>query len=1044
MSEPIDRLPPEEALRDSRRIHAEITGFDAGTDPFVAAVRATRMPMIITNPRLPDNPVVFVNNAFCRLTGYERDEILGRNCRFLQGPDTDPAALSRIREAIAAVRSIEIDIRNHRKNGEPFWNRLLLAPVRDAHGDLAYFFASQVDVTLEREKLASLESSNAALLAELNGRLREQQARDEELRFALDAGRFGAWSLDLLSGELTTSPTCRATFGRDPDQPFDSADLLAAIHPDDRAAMQAAMAASVADRTEYDTSYRVVLPDGELRWVAVRGRPRYAEDGTPLLLAGVSLDVTEARRAELMREALLRLNDDLRDLDDPGDISFVAGRILAETLGVDRAGYGTVDSLTETIAIERDWNAPGVRSLAGRLRFRDFGSYIEELLRGETVAFADAESDPRTRATAGALKAIGAQAVVNVPMVEGGRTVALFYINHATPRRWRPDEIAFLRDVAERTRATIERRRAESALRDANDRLRFLDALGRATATAGDADAVMAITTERLGLHLGATICAYADMDPDEDGFDIRGDWAAPGAQSIVGRYRLAAFGVEAERELRAGRPLVIEDARAELAPEAAATFEGIGIRATICVPLRRDGRLTALMAVHHAVPHRWTAAERAVIREVTDRSWAHIERARAEAALRATADALRELNETLEIRVQERTRQLLEAEEALRQSQKMEAVGQLTGGLAHDFNNLLTGIGGSLEMIRTRLDQGRPETVARYLGAAEGAVKRAASLTHRLLAFSRRQTLDPRPTDVNRLVMEMEELIRRTVGPAVELDVAGAGDLWPTLVDPHQLENSLLNLCINARDAMPDGGRLTIETANRWLDPRMALPLDLDPGPYIALSVTDTGTGMTPEIVAKIFDPFFTTKPLGQGTGLGLSMIYGFARQSGGQVRVYSEPGQGTTMTIYLPRHQRAEESAPAPRPAAPVPGDGEVVLVIDDEPMIRMLIREVLDESGYGALEAEDGPSGLRLLQSGARIDLLITDVGLPGGLNGRQVADAARVLRPDLPIMFITGYAENAVVGNGHLDRQMSIVTKPFDMDLLARRIHAALRG
>lgn len=378
--------------------------------------------------------------------------------------------------------------------------------------------------------------------------------------------------------------------------------------------------------------------------------------------------------------------------------------------------------------------------------------------------------------------------------------------------------------------------------------------------------------------------------------------------------------------------------------------------------------------------------------------------------------------------------------EEQLRQSQKMEAVGQLTGGLAHDFNNLLTGISGSLQMMQVRISQGRTAEFDRYFMAAQGAVKRAAALTHRLLAFSRRQTLDPKATNVNRLLSGLEDLVRRTVGPSVQVELVGASGLWPTLVDPNQLENAVLNLCINARDAMPDGGKLTIETANRWLDARTARQQDLPVGQYVSLCVTDTGTGMTPDIIAKAFDPFFTTKPMGEGTGLGLSMIYGFARQSGGQVRIYSEVGQGTTMCLYLPRHDEdapLEEEGLTSAPSEPL-GEGEVVLVIDDEPTIRMLIAEVLAESGFAVIEAPDGPAGLRVLESNARIDLLITDVGLPGGMNGRQVADGARVHRPDLKVLFITGYAENAVIGRGRLENGMFVLTKPFQMEILAERI------
>jgi len=425
------------------------------------------------------------------------------------------------------------------------------------------------------------------------------------------------------------------------------------------------------------------------------------------------------------------------------------------------------------------------------------------------------------------------------------------------------------------------------------------------------------------------------------------------------------------------------------------------------------------------------------VLIDVDERRAVEAERDRAIAMLRT-------LNDQLEQRVSERTAELVKAEDALRQSQKMEAVGQLTGGLAHDFNNLLAGISGALQLTEVRLAQGRHNDVERYTAAAQGAVKRAAALTHRLLAFSRRQTLDPKPTNINRLVSGMEELVRRTVGPAVELEVLGAGGLWPALVDPSQLENALLNLCINARDAMPDGGRIAIETANKWLDRQGALSLDLPEGQYLALSVTDTGTGIPPEVVDRVFEPFFTTKPIGQGTGLGLSMIYGFAMQSGGQVRIYSEVGAGTTVSIYLPRHHtdgeldvEAVEKRPPPRSH-----EGETVLVVDDEPTVRMLVTDVLQELGYTMIEAADSVAGLKILQSDVRIDLLISDVGLPGGMNGRQMADAARVTRPKLQVLFITGYAENAAIGNGQLEPGMAVITKPFPVETLASRVREML--
>jgi PAS domain S-box-containing protein len=402
------------------------------------------------------------------------------------------------------------------------------------------------------------------------------------------------------------------------------------------------------------------------------------------------------------------------------------------------------------------------------------------------------------------------------------------------------------------------------------------------------------------------------------------------------------------------------------------------------------------------------------------------------------TEQALAELNGTLERQVRERTAELMAAEATLRQSQKMEAVGQLTGGLAHDFNNLLTGIVGSLELLETRLMQGRMDELPRYVHVAQAAARRAAALTHRLLAFSRRQTLDPKPTDMNRLVEDMDELIRRTVTPAVTLNVVGAPDLWVVLADPNQLENALLNLCINARDAMPDGGSLTIETANCLLDETAAKALELPPGAYVSLSVADTGSGMTADVMACAFDPFFTTKPLGEGTGLGLSMVYGFVRQSGGQARIASEPGQGTTVRLYLPRSFGAGEVCHPPDGAAMAQrGNGETVLVVDDEPSVRMLVSEVLEDLGYHAAQA-DGAAGLKMFQSGRQVDLLITDVGLPGGMNGRQLAEACRLARPDLKVLFITGYAEQAVIGAGHLQPGMHIMTKPFSVETLSRRI------
>ena len=384
------------------------------------------------------------------------------------------------------------------------------------------------------------------------------------------------------------------------------------------------------------------------------------------------------------------------------------------------------------------------------------------------------------------------------------------------------------------------------------------------------------------------------------------------------------------------------------------------------------------------------------------------------------------------------RTAELMAAEEGLRQAQKMEAVGQLTGGIAHDFNNMLQGIAGSLELMHRRAGQGRLAEAARYVESARETVRRAAALTHRLLAFARQQTLAPAPVNVDGLVRGMEELIRRTAGSAVQVEVRLGDGAWPVLCDESQLENALLNLCVNARDAMPDGGWLTISTGDVPLSAAdLAGEEGMAPGAFAALAVTDTGSGMDEATKARVFEPFFTTKPRGQGTGLGLSQVYGFVRQSGGLVRLDSAPGEGTTVRLFLPRYEPAEAGA----------GDSEavaspVVLLVEDEEGLRAMAAEWLREAGHRVLEAPDGAAALRLLHGGVRVDLLATDVGLPGGMNGRQVADAARERRPELPVLFMTGYAGAAL--GAALPAGMAVIDKPFALEDLAERVGTMLEA
>ena len=403
----------------------------------------------------------------------------------------------------------------------------------------------------------------------------------------------------------------------------------------------------------------------------------------------------------------------------------------------------------------------------------------------------------------------------------------------------------------------------------------------------------------------------------------------------------------------------------------------------------------------------------------------------------------LRRQQETLaQLRNEEQRREL--AEEALRQSQKMEAIGRLTGGIAHDFNNHLTVISSNVELLQRRMPQGS-EALARLADAAMSGVQRAATLTHRLLAFCRQQPLDPEPLISVAWSTGMSDLLRRTLGEDDAIETVLAGGLWQTRVDANQLENVLLNLAVNARDAMPNGGKLTIETANAHLDDAYAAShAEVSAGQYVMLAVTDTGMGMAPEVIEKAFEPFFTTKPLGQGTGLGLSMVYGFIKQSGGHVAIYSEPGQGSTLKVYLPRFVTPDTKPAAGDSMAPSRqrGSGETILVVEDDEDVRRSSVEALREMGYEVLEAGDAMDGVRLIVDRGGIDLLFTDVGLPGGVNGRALADAARSAQPGLRVLFTTGYTRTAILHNGVLDQGVHFIAKPFNLTALAAKVREVL--
>ena len=1178
---------------EHERIGAELLRAAGGSDTFSAAVRATRMPMVITDPRQHDNPIVFVNDAFVRLTGYSREEILGRNCRFLQGPKTDPADVARIRESIERRVPLEIELLNHRKDGTTFWNRLLVSPVFEGD-ELIFFFASQFDVTLERE----LERDHKALEAQVEQRSVALARSEEQLRFALAAGRLGAWSRDLATGEMAMSAICKEIFGRDGEAPIAYGDLLDIVHPDDRPLMVEAAEAAIVTRSPSDVEYRILHRDGVVRWALVRGQPSYDENGSATQLAGIALDVTDRKAGEtklVESEARFRNMSDnspvmIWTTDFDGRCTYLnarwrefTGQPQEEGLGFgwldathpdDRAEaeeiFVAANAKAEPFRVEyRLRRADGsyrwaIDSAAPRFsadgRFMGYvGSVIDIDDRKATEAALERSNqrfqgavaanegiiwtnDPDGRMTGeqpgwsaltgqsrSQYEGYGWSEAVHPddaqPTIDAWNVAVAsrssFVFEHRVRRHdgeWRLCSIravpVFGADgsvtewVGVHTDVT-ERRASEAALRESEGRFRgFAQALPNQIWTArpdGHLDwfneRVYAYSAEEPGSLDGpgswgrlvhpddlpeaakAWSMCLASGEVYETEFRIRRydgayRWflvrAVPIRSSDRGIVRWIGTNTDIEDRKRQSVELANLNAtlEARVAERTADRDRMWRLSTDLMLVARFDATITAVNPA-------WTtlfgwAEDELLLRPFLDLVHPDdIERTLAAAG--DLSDGRRILRFENRYRAKDGTyrwlswtavpnsglihavgrdvsaekaaeEELGRTQEALRQSQKMEAVGQLTGGLAHDFNNLLAGISGSLEMMQSRIAQGRVSDVERYMVAAQGAAKRAAALTHRLLAFSRRQTLDPKPTSINALIMGMEDLVRRTVGPAIAVESVAAGGVWPILVDPNQLENALLNLCINARDVMPDGGNITIETANRWLDERAARERDLAPGQYVSMCVSDNGTGMTSDIVERAFDPFFTTKPIGVGTGLGLSMIYGFARQSGGQVRIYSEVGKGTMVCVYLPRHLGEAEVDETRSEAAPAlqAESGATVLVVDDEPLVRMLVVDLLEDNGYVAIEAGDGPQALKVLRSEARIDLLITDVGLPNGMNGRQVADAARELRPGLKVLFVTGYAENAVLNHGHLEPGMQIVTKPFQMEELGRRISRMIEG
>lgn len=615
-------------------------------------------------------------------------------------------------------------------------------------------------------------------------------------------------------------------------------------------------------------------------------------------------------------------------------------------------------------------------------------------------------------------------------MIErGGNPEQAYFTFCYSPIRDHHGRIVGMLDTVTETTATVI----------AGKRLAFLDSLGRAVADATDPDLILSVTTRMLAQHLGLSNCAYADMDIDQDGFTIRGDWAAPGSPHILGRYSLADFGMRAVSDLGAGKPLIINDNLAELPAHEAASFQALGIAATICMPLIKDGRLTALMAIHDKVPRQWSGDDLSLLSEVTERSWAHIERVRAGAAVREAMEALTELNATLEQRVEARTTQLLHAEEALRQSQKLEAIGQLTGGVAHDFNNLLTIIRSALHFLRQ--PQLTEERRDRYADMLAETVERGSKLTGQLLAFARRQALTPEVFDVGQRLLSVVDMLEAAVGDCVQVELQVPEQPCFVHVDLGQFETALINMAVNARDAMNGEGVLTLRVSSVSRIPSIRGQAQQS-GAFVAVAVIDRGRGLEPEVMGRIFEPFFTTKAVGQGTGLGLSQVYGFAKQSGGDVDVLSPPGLGTTFTLFLPQVPASVQPAEMSQASFSLADQGEQrrVLVVEDNPDVGSIAEQILHDLGYHAVWVTSAEAALELLGAQALgFDAVFSDVVMPG-MGGIALAKELRRRRQSLPVLLTSGFS-HSLVEEGC--QGFDLLRKPYSADQLGQALGSALR-
>lgn len=943
--------------------------------------------------RGPDHVYEIANDAYLELTG--RRDILNR--RFVDAlPEVvDQGFLDLLDRVFAigeAYRGFNVPVELARGEGGAIEERLIdfvYQPIKDSNGNVTDIFVEATDVT-DRARA-------------------EQRLRvtEERLELALHTSiGIGIWDWDVPGDRVVADRRFAALYGVDPDRAAEGvpiSEFLTFIHPDDVEALGHAIDHAVATGEPYAHEYRIVQPSGAVRWASTHGQCARDDAGQPSRFLGVAFDITERVQAEEhahataeeLRDAtetqafVYALAEQQRAAENIDAIMASTSQALGERLGLDRVGFFRVGD-DRALEFGPSWTSGKLPPIVGTIPGGTMGQPVrDQYAVGRTVVIRDAATDPDHADTPLARLS---PAGIGVPLLRQGRWVASLYVSQATARDWTNEEIALIEGIAEISWDAVERVEAVGALVESEAKFRgivnSIEQMIWSTRPDGFHDYYNDRWYEYTGTPHGSTDGeGWNDMFHPDDQDRAWARWT---------------------HSLETGDPYQIEYRLRHRSGE----YRWVMGRAH---PVRDEqGRIT-----------RWfgTCTD---IQDIVDAR---------EVLARSRAD--------LEAAVDERTRQLMATEEQLRQAQKMEAVGQLTGGIAHDFNNMLAVVLGALDLLERRMARGE-SNLSRYIDAARDGAQRAAGLTQRLLAFARQQPLAPVRIDPNHLLLGMIELLTRTLGEGVHVETVLEGDPWYAKADPSQLENCVINLSVNARDAMPRGGTLTIRTANRMIGRDEAQAMGLIPGDYVEIAVGDTGEGMAEDVAERAFEPFFTTKDVGKGTGLGLSQVFGFVHQSGGHVSIDTAQGRGTTVRIILPRDTSdvAPDTAAADRSAIPR-GDGETILLVEDEERVRTFSAEALRDLGYTVVEAADGAEALSLIDRGTAVDLLFTDVIMPG-MTGRELADRAATRIVGLRILYTSGYTRDVIArrdGDAALVER-DVLAKPFGIDELARRVRDAL--